>query len=160
MPCNRLCRNCSCYWSIFRRCLSFNKGLPLQSHRNMSTKTARRAKCGTETLLVGTQPNASKRCRGNCKQCRPWSDCSSRGSLIWVCTVCPGLSVWKRRKITVTTFRKASSIFFFQENKHPLNTYMSHIVRKSVYAICKQQRRRSVCASVQSDKCLSCSLPG
>ena len=19
MPCNRLCRNCSCYWSIFRR---------------------------------------------------------------------------------------------------------------------------------------------
>ena len=22
MPCNRLCRNCSCYWSIFRRCLS------------------------------------------------------------------------------------------------------------------------------------------
>ena len=29
MPCNRLCRNCSCYWSIFRRCLSLNKGLPL-----------------------------------------------------------------------------------------------------------------------------------
>ena len=56
MPCNRLCRNCNYYWSIFRRCLSFNKGLPLQSHRNMSTKTARRAKCGTETLLVGTQP--------------------------------------------------------------------------------------------------------
>ena len=23
-----------------------------------------------------------------CKQCRPWSDCSFRSSLIWVCTVC------------------------------------------------------------------------
>ena len=55
MPCNRLCRNCSCYWSIFHRCLSLNKGLPLLYHRNLSTKTARRAKCGTETLLMGTQ---------------------------------------------------------------------------------------------------------
>ena len=34
-------------------------------------------------------------------QCRPWSDCSSRSSLIWVCTVCPDLSVRKLRKITV-----------------------------------------------------------
>ena len=33
----------------------------------------------------------SKRCRRNGKQCRPWSDCSSRSSLIWVCTVCPDL---------------------------------------------------------------------
>ena len=45
--------------------------------------------------------NVSKRCRGNCKHCRPWSDCSSRSSLIWVCTVCPDLSVWKLRIITV-----------------------------------------------------------
>ena len=29
MPCNRLCRNCSCYWSIFRRCLSLNNSLLL-----------------------------------------------------------------------------------------------------------------------------------
>ena len=28
------------------------------------------------------------------KQCRPWSDCSSRSSLIRSCTVCPSLSVW------------------------------------------------------------------
>ena len=28
-------------------------------------------------------------------------DCSSRSSLIWVCTVCPGLSVQKLRIITV-----------------------------------------------------------
>ena len=67
IPCNRLCRNCSYYWSIFRRCLSFNKGLPLQSHRNISTKTARRAKCGTETLLVGTQPNRISKSR-KCSQ--------------------------------------------------------------------------------------------
>ena len=44
------------------------------------------------------------RCRGNCKQCRPWSDCSSRSSLIWVCSVCPDLSVWKLRNITVLSY--------------------------------------------------------
>ena len=45
--------------------------------------------------------NESKRCRRNGKQCRAWSDCSSRISLIWVCTVCPGISVQKLRIITV-----------------------------------------------------------
>ena len=29
---------------------------------------------------------------------------------------------------------------------------MSHVMRKPVYAICVQQRRRSVCASAQSDQ--------
>ena len=38
--------------------------------------------------------SANKRCRGNHKQCRLWSS-----SLIWVCTVCPDLSVRKLRKI-------------------------------------------------------------
>ena len=33
-------------------------------------------------------------------------------------------------------------------------------MRKSVYAICEQQRRRSACVSVQSDQCLCCSLLG
>ena len=51
--------------------------------------------------------NVSKRCRGNCKQCRPWSHCSSRSSLIWVCTVCPDLSVRKLRIILV----KRRSVF-------------------------------------------------
>ena len=37
---------------------------------------------------------------------------------------------------------------------------LSHIMRKPVNAICEQQRRRSACASVQSDQCLCCSLPG
>ena len=32
-------------------------------------------------------------------------------------------------------------------------------MRKPVYAICKQQRRRSACASTQSDQHLCCSLP-
>ena len=41
----------------------------------------------------------------------------------------------------------------------PIENYMSHVVRKPVYAICEQQRRRSARASVQSDQCLSCSLP-
>ena len=42
--------------------------------------------------------------RGNCKQGRPWSDCSSGSSLIWVYTVFPDLSVRKLRKITVLDF--------------------------------------------------------
>ena len=32
-------------------------------------------------------------------------------------------------------------------------------MRKPVYAICEQQRRRSACASAQSIQCLCCSLP-
>ena len=36
--------------------------------------------------------------------------------------------------------------------------YLSHIVRKPVYAICEQQRRRSACAAAQSDQHLCCSL--
>ena len=32
------------------------------------------------------------------------SDCSCRNSLIWVCTVCPGISVQKLRIITVKCF--------------------------------------------------------
>ena len=35
---------------------------------------------------------------------------------------------------------------------------MSHTMRKPVYAICEQQRRRSACASAQSDQRLYCSL--
>ena len=37
--------------------------------------------------------------------------------------------------------------------------YMSHVMRKPVRAICKQQRRRSACTSAQSDQRLCCSLP-
>ena len=38
-------------------------------------------------------------------------------------------------------------------------TYLSHVMRKPVLAICEQQRCRSACAAVQSDQCLCCSLP-
>ena len=38
--------------------------------------------------------------------------------------------------------------------------YTSHVMRKPVYAECKQQRRRSTCTSMQSDQHLCCSLPG
>ena len=37
---------------------------------------------------------------------------------------------------------------------------MNHVIRKSVYDICEQQRRRSAIASAQSDQCLCRSLPG
>ena len=36
---------------------------------------------------------------------------------------------------------------------------MNHVMRKPVYALCKQQKRRSACAS-QSDQRLCCLLPG
>ena len=36
---------------------------------------------------------------------------------------------------------------------------MSHVMRTPVLAICEQQRRRSACASAQSDQRLCCSLP-
>ena len=36
---------------------------------------------------------------------------------------------------------------------------MRLVIRKPVYAICEQQRRRSACASAQSDQRLCCSLP-
>ena len=36
--------------------------------------------------------------------------------------------------------------------------YMSRVMRKPVFAICEQQRRRSACASVQSDQRLCYSL--
>ena len=36
---------------------------------------------------------------------------------------------------------------------------MSHVMRKAVYGVCEQQRRRSACASAQSDQRLCCSLP-
>ena len=39
-------------------------------------------------------------------------------------------------------------------------THLSHVMRKPVYAICEQQRSRSVFASAQSDQHLCCSLPG
>ena len=40
-----------------------------------------------------------------------------------------------------------------------ISLQMSHILRKPVYAMCEQQRRRSVCASTQSNQRLCCSLP-
>ena len=43
-----------------------------------------------------------KRCKQNDKQRRPWSDCSMRSSLIWVCTVCSDLSVPIFKIITVS----------------------------------------------------------
>ena len=36
----------------------------------------------------------------------------------------------------------------------------SLIIRKPVFSLCEQQRRRSTCASAQSDQRLYCSLPG
>ena len=40
-----------------------------------------------------------------------------------------------------------------------MHVYMILIKRKPVIALCEQQRRRSACASAQSDQHLCCSLP-
>ena len=42
---------------------------------------------------------------------------------------------------------------------NPDQSDLSHILRKSVFAICEQQRHKSACASMQTDKCLCYSLP-
>ena len=42
----------------------------------------------------------------------------------------------------------------------PIYLKMSHIMRKPFFVICKQQSRRSACASTQSDQRLYCSLLG
>ena len=89
--------------------------------------------------------NESNRCRRIAKQCRSWSDCSCWSSLIWVYTVCSDLSVRKFRNITVF-------VYVIQNVAHRFSNvqqYVSHVMRKPVYAICKQQRRRSACASTE-----------
>ena len=52
-------------------------------------------------IVALPQSNESKRCKWNGKQCRPWC---SRSSLIWVYTVCPGISVRKLRIIMVKSY--------------------------------------------------------
>ena len=46
---------------------------------------------------------------------------------------------------------------FFVNRNHLHVKHLSHVMTKTVYAICKQQRRRS---SAQSDQHLCCLLPG
>ena len=48
------------------------------------------------------------------------------------------------------------SLSFCESHVH---SDMSHVMKKPVYAICEQQRRRSACASTQSDLRLGFSLP-
>ena len=43
--------------------------------------------------------------------------------------------------------------------KYKLFINFSLIMRKPVFALCEQQRRKSACASAQSDQHLCCSLP-
>ena len=50
------------------------------------------------TLKIKLRGSTYRWCKWNSKQWRPWSDCTFRSSLIWVCTVCPDLSVWKLRE--------------------------------------------------------------
>ena len=57
------------------------------------------------------------------KQCRPWSDCSKRSSLLWVCTVCSDssstatLDNLSHNKMTSLTF------FLYKESKYKLSCH-------------------------------------
>ena len=61
-------------------------------------------------LLYHRLASASKRCRWNGQQCRLWSHCSFRNSLIWVYIVCTDLSVRKLWNILVPII---FIVFFF-----------------------------------------------
>ena len=66
-----------------------------------------------------------------------------------------------RKRISKPNDFKDHLDIFIEMDKEPITEIdMSHVMRKPVYAICEQQRRRSACASAQSGQCLYCSLPG
>ena len=100
---------------------------------------------------------------GLSKQCRPRSDCS--WSLIRVYTVCHSFCVLLRHYCMVKSYWSNFRFITAIISSAPISTmftvghYMSHVMRKPVYVICEQQRRRSDCTSAQSDQHLCCSLP-
>ena len=79
-------------------------------------------------------------------------------------------SINPRQKMTPTMVNQ--QLFFIVKvdatNPFPSNTAevrhiylkMGHIMRKPAFVIGEQQRRKSACASTQSDQCLCCLLPG
>ena len=69
---------------------------------------------------------------------------------------------WMPRLIRVFAGRTEHFVDFVMRwlKHYQLSLSMRHVMRKPVYAICEQQRRRSACASAQSDQRLCCSLPG
>ena len=106
------------------------------------------------------------------EQKRCWLDCMDAQSITHVFSWCDSIR-WTCHGKNV---KKNFSIFTFQifclphfscwETEHPVisdcfkSSYMSHFMIKPVSVRCEQQRRRSACASTQSDKRLCCSLPG
>ena len=90
----------------------------------------------------------SKWCKGYGKQWRPWSDCSSRSSLIWVCTVCLDLSVRKLTSISRMyqvefnglkwpSIYSNKQLIQFTTNKH--KEEMSLGMRKPMFCICENK---------------------
>ena len=81
-------------------------------------------------------------------------------------------SINPRQKMTSTMVNQQLTFFFtvkldatnsFPSNMvevRPIHLKMGQIMRQPVFVICEQQRRRSACASTQSDQRLCCSLPG
>ena len=65
------------------------------------------------------------------------------------------------RKFTQTECCQQIYIYFYVYiwSYGSCSIYLGHVMRKHVYALCEQQRRRSACASAQSDQRLCFSLP-
>ena len=83
--------------SLISILLNFRKCSFTHSRKTPKNSDTQNVCCNHHKILPLS--NTSKRCRQNGKQCRPWSDCSSRSSLIWVYTVCSGLWLQKLGKI-------------------------------------------------------------
>ena len=57
--------------------------------------------------------------------------------------------------ITFSNYDSLEQTFSKEVGPH-IAQYMGHVMIKSVYAICEQQRCRSACSSTQSDQRLCC----
>ena len=75
---------------------------------------------------------------------------------IWVYEGCRAEFVVCGGTVYRTVERKSDNVVFDEY----LDNNLGHVMTKPDFAICEQQRRRSACASTQSDQRLCCSLPG
>ena len=102
---------------------------------------------------VGYQGSYSQNDCQNSKQRRPWSDCSFRSSMIWVCTVCLGI-FWQAISVQIldhlSDFRFAFSYhlsFSFQlticiqETPKQILSIMRHFIR--VYTAYRNEKKVS-----------------
>ena len=104
--------------------------------------------------------NLSQRCKWNSKHWRPWSDCSSRSSLLWVCNVCTDWSVRKFRIITVGYLTIHFLLFTSRTAfmRYPLVVMMPRHLMRAEYRRIHCGSQPSPSFSVLLDLITSCNL--